>query len=86
MKLTEMLKKLFHKNNKELTITDILNMEDNAIITEKHGKDTLIKLYAVVSISNGYKTVKDGFKTKAEAKAFVGCNYDLFINPYWMKK
>ena len=85
MKLTEMLKKLFHKD-KELTITEILDREDNAIITEKHGKDTLIKLYAVVSISNGYKTVKDGFKTKAEAKTFVGCNYDLFINPYWMKK
>ena len=85
MKLTEMLKKLFRKNN-ELTVTEILNMEDNAIVTEKHGKDTFIKLYAVVSISNGYKTIKDGIKTKAEAKAIVGCNYDLFINPYWVKK
>lgn len=85
MKLTEMLKKLFRKD-KELTVTEILNIADNAIETEKHGNENFVKLYAVVSISNGYKTIMDGIKTKAEAKAIVGCNYDLFINPYWVKK
>ena len=75
--------KLFgRKHRKELTVGELMDMADRKVNIEKHGGKTYIELYAVVDASNGYKTVKDGFKTKFDAKTFCGTNYNLFINPY----
>jgi len=70
---------------KRLSVTDILYSADAEVRTEKHGSKKFVLLYAVVDVKNGYKTVADGFKTKAKAKAFQGENYNYFINSYWVQ-
>ena len=70
---------------KRLSVSDIMNLADNEIRKEKHGNHKFVLLYSVVDIENGYKTVADGFKTKADAKAFADGKYNLFLNSYWVQ-
>ena len=78
-----LLKRLFHK---ELTVSEELEKADRKVWKEKHGKRKFICLYAVVDVDNGFRTVAEGFKTKADAKAFCeNCGFNWFINPYFVE-
>ena len=83
MKLTATIKRLFKKEKKELSIPEILDKADNTVLIEKHGNREFICYFSVVDINNNFKTVKDGFKTKAEAKAFALERSNMYINSYW---
>lgn len=82
MKLTEIIRKLFGKKNPE-TVTDILNRMDSREHIETIGNRTFARLWLVKDIDNNFKTVKDGFKTKADAKAYCETvSFNWYLMPY----
>ena len=82
----KLVKWLRDRKNRKLSVSELMDKADSTVWIQKHGKQKFICLYAVVDMADGFRTVKDGFKTKADAKAFCGNNYNLFINPYFVKK
>lgn len=69
MTILEALKKLFGKRKK--SVTEILADMDKRQSFSVVGGRTWARLWLIADANNGYKTVKDGFKTKEEAKAFA---------------
>ena len=69
MTLRNIIKKLFGKREK--SIAEILSDMDKRQSFSVVGGRTWARLWLVADTNNGYKTIKDGFKTKEEAKAFA---------------
>ena len=65
MTILEALKKLFGKRKK--SVTEILADMDKRQSFSVVGGRTWARLWLIADANNGYKTVKDGFKTKEEA-------------------
>ena len=63
--------KLFRKHKKELTISEILERDNNTIRYRTVGRRTWIILYDVSDIDNGYKPIAEGFQKRADAVAFA---------------
>ena len=80
MTIMKAIKKLFGKREK--TIGEILTQMDKRQSFSVVGNRTWARLWLVADANNGYKTIKDGFKTKEEAKTFA--TVAKIENPYFI--
>ena len=80
MTIMKALKKLFGRREK--SITEILTQMDRRQSFSVVGGRTWARLWLVADANNGYKTIKDGFKTKEEAKEFA--TTAKVANPYYI--
>lgn len=81
MKLLETIKKLFYRKP-EPSIWELVEKHDNEKIIEHIGNRTFQTLYAVVS-TDSFRTIRNGFETKSEAKDFSRSLSDnAYIFPY----
>ena len=82
MTLKGIIAKLFH-SKRNLTVADLLTMADSTVSKRTIAGRTFVTLWMVSDIDNGFKTVKDGFKTKSEAKAFCETvSFNWYLTPY----
>lgn len=71
MKLTTILRNLFSKKEKELTISEILERANNTVQFRTVGKRTWKIVYIVCDIDNGYKAISESFDKRADAIRFA---------------
>lgn len=83
MKLTAIIRKLF-KRNKELSISEMMERSDSKPWIYTVSGHTFHVMYSVSDMDNGFKTIKDGFKTKTACKEFCKTlsNVNCYITPY----
>ena len=82
MTIIETIRKIFGKKHVE-SISEILDKMDNTATVQTFGNRSYARLWAIADIDNSFKVVRDGFTTKAEAKAYcetVSINWYLY--PY----
>ena len=71
MKLFSAICNLFRKKEKELTISEILERDNNTVRYRHVGRRTWVVLYDVCDMDNGYKAIAQGFYKRADAVQFA---------------
>ena len=82
MTIIEGIRKLFGKKHNE-SITETLTKMDNTETVQTIGGKKYARLWAVADSDNGFKVVRDGFTTKAQAKAYCDTvEFNWYLFPY----